>query len=841
MRQLLPAAVRLTLCLAAARAAAAQATPPAVRPAGGPGGAPGGAPGGRPAQPPPSGTAEVRGVAVDAAGGPVSSVTIAVRSRRDSALVAGALAGADGRFRVQGLAPGAYVLRTARLGYAPRLRAFTVSEPGQRVDLDTVQLTRVAATLSEVSVGASAAAMTVEPDRNSYRAKDVAPGAANASEVLEVVPSVQVDADGKVSLRGNENVVVQINGRPTPLRGQQLAAFLKQLPGPVVERVEVVPSPSAKYDPEGLGGIINIVLKQDADLGTSGGVTVQGMNAGRWNGSGNVGHQQGRATLFASYGFNIDERAFSGINDRERYGPARVFSSATDQDLTGTTLNRGHNVTANFDWRPTRRDVLSQAAVVNVRASGEDSRLAFTEFDASHAVSDRYLRPRGTHARGLLLDYTAAWKRTIAPRKHELNAEVRVNRTRDEEDNLFTRRSADGRTLLDGEANDVDARATQLTPQLDYTRPLGKASKLETGYRGNSRWLDREFDARRDDQGSGTWAASPLSNRFSFDEHVQAAYGVVTRTARKFELQGGLRAEYTARTFALAAERYPYDYFSLFPSAALSYGGSGATQTRLSYSRRIRRPGTQELNPFPQFFDVQNVFVGNPQLRPEFTDAVELGITRTGKLGTAQLSPFFRRTTDIIRVDIDPDAVVDGRAVTTVSFVNLATSNSFGTDFNTTLRAGKRLTAISNVNVFRLVTDGGSASALGSDAVAWSTRFNTTFQATPALALQAIYFYRSPMGIEQGRFAAFQMTTFVLRQKVYGDRGTLSLRVLDPFNTNRFAVRAGTDQMLQITQRRPGVRGVFLGFQYATGQAPRLRTPRQDQQAPAAAPGFGGP
>jgi hypothetical protein len=284
-------------------------------------------------------------------------------------------AATDG-FRVQGLAPGAYVLRTARLGYAPRLRAFTVSEPGQRVDLDTVQLTRVAAKLSEVSVGASAAAMTVEPDRNSYRAKDVAPGAANASEVLEVVPSVQVDADGKVSLRGNENVVVQINGRPTPLRGQQLAAFLKQLPGPVVERVEVVPSPSAKYDPEGLGGIINIVLKQDADLGTSGGVTVQGMNAGRWNGSGNVGHQQGRATLFASYGFNIDERAFSGINDRERYGPARVFSSATDQDLTGTTLNRGHNVTANFDWRATRRDVLSQAAVVNVRASGEDSRLA---------------------------------------------------------------------------------------------------------------------------------------------------------------------------------------------------------------------------------------------------------------------------------------------------------------------------------------------------------------------------------------------------------------------------------------------------------------------------------
>jgi hypothetical protein len=173
-----------------------------------------------------------------------------------------------------------------------------------------------------------------------------------------------------------------------------------------------------------------------------------------------------------------------------------------------------------------------------------------------------------------------------------------------------------------------------------------------------------------------------------------------------------------------------------------------------------------------------------------------------------------------------------------VSFVNLATSNSFGSDLNATVRAGKRLTTVSNVNVFRLVTDGGSLSALGSDAVAWSARLNATLQATPGLALQAVYSYRSAMGVEQGRFAAFQTTTFVARQRVYGDRGTLSVRVLDPFNTNRFGVRAGDDRLLQVTQRRPGVRGVFLGFQYATGQAPRLRTPRQEQQA-APSGGFG--
>jgi outer membrane receptor protein involved in Fe transport len=392
--------------------------------------------------------------------------------------------------------------------------------------------------------------------------------------------------------------------------------------------------------------------------------------------------------------------------------------------------------------------------------------------------------------------------------------------------------------VRDAEANEVDARVTQLTPQVDYTRPLGRA-RLEAGARGNSRWIARDFRARRDADGSGAWAASPLSSRFTFDEHVQAAYGLVSRTAGRLEVQGGARAEYTSRVFALAADRYPYDYLSVFPSAAVAYGGTGATQTRLSYSRRIRRPDARELNPFPQFFDAQNVFVGNPRLRPEFTDAVELGVTRTAGFGTVQLSPFYRRTSDIIRVDIDLDAVVDGRAATTVSFVNLATSSSYGADLNATVRAGRRLTGLASVNVFRLVTDGGSASALGSDAVAWSTRLNATLQATDGLALQATYNYRSPYGIERARWAAYQMTTLMARQRVYGERGTISVRVLDPFNTNRFAIRTANDRLLQLTERRPGVRGVYVGYQYATGRAPRLRQPRQEQQAPGPPPAFG--
>jgi outer membrane receptor protein involved in Fe transport len=295
-----------------------------------------------------------------------------------------------------------------------------------------------------------------------------------------------------------------------------------------------------------------------------------------------------------------------------------------------------------------------------------------------------------------------------------------------------------------------------VTAQADYTRTFATRSKLETGYKGNGRWLDNDFQVQKDALGTGVWVRSDLSNTFEFDEQVHAVYGVVSQNVGKWDLQGGLRAEYATRDFALAdsAESFPYNYGSLFPSGLVSYKLDDASQVKLSYSRRIRRPGTQELNPFPVFFDLQNVFIGNPNLNPEYTDAFELGYQRSWKMGSMQLSPFYRRTTDIIRFIIDTDAVVAGREVTSVSFKNLASGSSWGTDVNGSLRLGPIFSGFASFNVFKMVTEGTSGeSSLSSDAVAWSTRFNGTVNLSPKTSLQAMYMYRAPMNIERGRFS----------------------------------------------------------------------------------------
>ncbi|MDP9202032.1 MAG: TonB-dependent receptor [Gemmatimonadota bacterium] len=793
----------------------------------------------RPSGPPPSANGEVLGIVVDTADkAPVARASITIRNKADSALVTGALTTPDGAFHIQGLRSGAYYLRAVSIGFKPRNYTFEVTDAAPRANVGSIPLTRIAITLQSVQVAGERPLVVIEPDRNTYRAKDIAPAAANASDVLQATPSVEVDADGKVSLRGNENVAVQINGRPTPIRGTQLAAYLKQIPANIVERIEVVPNPSAKYDPEGMAGIINIVLKANTDLGLSGGLNTGFANAGRFNAGTNLGYQSGALTLFGTYGFNSDDRGIIGINNRERFDPTGAPMSFTNQDIDGRNKNAGHNFSTNVDYKLTDKDVISNALSLNRRHSNDGALAGYTELDASQAFLDRYVMDRNTKAKGFVIDNSLSWKRTIEPRKHELSTEVRFTRTKDDDTMLLWRepQNADGSSAgppIQGEINATDALTRQLIGQLDYTRPLASKTKLESGFKETARWLDREFTVLKDTPGDGNWLPSNLSNSFSFDERVHAGYGVLSQSVGKFDLQAGLRAEFASRTFELAGAQYPYSQNSLHPSGVIMYKPGEQSQIKASYSRRVRRPGSQELNPFPVFFDQQNVFLGNPRLNAEFTDAFELGFSKSGQLGSVQLSPFYRHTSDVIRVNLNTADTVDGREVTSISFENLDRADSWGTDLNTSLRLGPKFNGFAGFNIYKMVTDGGSQSALSSNAVTWTYRINVTSAVTPTVTLQANYWYRAPVNIEKGRFSALQMTNLTLRKKLDGDNMSVAIRFADPFDTMKFRIKAGDDNLTQITARKFGVRATYVTFQWNYGQAPKIRPPREEPAQPA--------
>jgi outer membrane receptor protein involved in Fe transport len=842
--------------------------PAAVRAQGGAppgGGAPGGGPPRAPGAGGPAGAAmpqaagQLTGRVLGAAGQGVANASVTVRGAegRDTALVGGALTRADGAFRVEGLRPGRYTVRVRALGFAPLVRrdvAVTAADP--RVDLGRLTLSAVAAQLTSVEVQADRSTESLAPDRNTFTVKDMpATAGGTAVDVLRNVPAVEVDGDNNVSLRGNSNVVVQINGRVSPMRGQALGNFLAQLPANMVAKVEVVSNPSAKNDPEGLGGIVNIVLKQQADLGTSGGFSGGGGSTGQVNANGNLGHQSGPWTLFSSYGFMHDRRTVSGFSSRSAMvGVGAVPGSGLNADLDGVMRPESHSFTGTAEYKAGAKDVLANNLVVNRRAMSRDFGSFYRAVDGAGTLTGRTDQRTDQSQGGTTLDYALTWRHTPDQQKNTLVTEVRANLGRDENDLAFSNASLrpDGSpsgvpTAL--ETNLTTERARAFFAQTDWTRELRKGTKLETGYKGIFRRQTSDFDVATA-AGTGPYAPDLFrSNAYTFYEHVNAVYGVLSQRAGRVDLQAGLRLETADTRFNLATtgRRYDNDYKSAFPSALASFTDARGRNFKASYSKRISRPDVRQLNPFGFREDQFTAFEGNPSLRPEYTHAYELGFQQPlgkgqrggpngggGTSGTLQITPFLRHTVSSVR----QVGRVDEAGILRLTFANAASVDQYGADMNLSVRRG-RFNGFGGGSVFEQVTDASNLGALGVGsrvrAFGWSARANGTLKLTPTLDLQGFTMYRAPMRVEQGRISRFALANIALRQKLRGDQASVTVRVMDPFGTMGWAVRANDGRVLQTMDRRFGARGTFLNFSYNFGKAPRIRArPQEQDQAPQA-------
>lgn len=826
----------LALFIACGTQAAYAQTPTQQRPAGQPGARPG-------AGVPQQGGAQLRGTVVDAATGrPIASATVAVRSRADSALVGGAVTRADGSFRVEGLRPGRYSVRVSHLGHtATTVSEVTVAPGATTAEVPAVRLAASAVQLEGITATAARSEVRMSADRNVFSTRDM-PAAAggNSTDVLRNVPAVEVDQDGKVSLRGNQNVAVQINGRAAPMTGDQLGQFLQQLPANMVDRVEVIPNPSAKYDPEGMSGIVNIVLKANADLGISGGTTLAAGTNDRLNGSGNLGYQRGALTLFGSVGLSRDGRDISGFANRTSLRNGVPFEY-TNQLLDGEGRAHSHNVNTSAEYKLSKES--SFASTFLVSGFGNDNKALndVRRLGASGDLTSRSnaLQFSGTDAN--TLDGTLSFRRVVQPRQNELSVEARYTRTSFDDATRFITEAltAQGQPTAAGSVPvrnlATDAANSERYLQADLTRMVSGV-RVETGYKGQLRTVDNDITAER--YVNGAWTDEG-SNVFGLDEQVHALYGVLTRNAGPFELQGGLRLERTDRgTNRADDELEPFtDYF---PSALVAYNLDESRQVKASYSKRIQRPQTQLLNSFYRYEgDLFNRFRGNPYLRPEYTDAYELGFQQSGRLGSLQLTPFYRHTVGAIRRTAGVGEVVGTDTVYTSTVENLATANSYGADANLSIRAG-RVTGSLGTSVFGQNSDGGTVAGLVSTStVGWSARGNANVRLSKRTDLQVFGMYRAPMDTEFGRQGAFAMTNFALRQKFLNDKASVTFRVQDPFNTMRFSsYQYNTDTALGYqldSERRFGARGAFISFNYTFGQTPRLRAPRQ--QEPQSDPG----
>ena len=771
----------------------------------------------------------VGGIVVDGATGePMEAATIAVWSGADSSLVTGAITDAKGAFAIEGLRRGRYYIEASFIGYRPlRIADVAVTPAAPRVDLGTIRLEPDNTFLDEVEVTAERAFVEVGIDRTVYNTKDqpVTAGG-SASDVLRNIPSVEVDIDGNVSLRGNQNVAILINGRPSPMTGEALTSFLQGLPSEMVERVEVIPNPSARYDPDGMSGILNIVLRQQADIGLGGNLTANGGTQSSFGASGNLNYGKGPWGIFTSYSLRGGNRDSEGDTFREN----RFMDPLTylDQEEIGERTMLSNTFNTTVDYRLSRQNTVSLSAMLSQRGGTNDGLTAYRTLDAGQDLTERLQRSTTSERSDFNMDYRLSFKRVLEAQRHELSAELRYEGEWEDDRGDYTQQLLTAAGAPAGpaelETSDVSEQNNEATFQIDYIRPLA-GGRLETGLKSELRLMNSEAYLEDFDHERGTWVPDVgQNNAFDYDQQIHAAYGIYAREAGRLGVQVGVRLEQALNTFDLktTGEAYDNNYFSAFPSAFLTYklqeSEAGSRSVKLSYSKRINRPNEWQLNPFGDFQDPLFRRVGNPYLNPEYTHSFEASLTQFTQGASLTLTPYFRRTVDVVRwyTEVTPDGV----SVTT--FRNLDESDSWGAEAIGTLRLGQRLNAFASFNAYRVVTDGSNVSSdYSNDAFGWAARGNATINLTPDLDLQLSYFYRAPMNVEGGRMGAMSRGDIGVRQKLWGERASLSLRLSDPFNTMVMRGWREDDRFYQQMRRDWNARQLNLTFTYNFGQQQR--------------------
>ena len=788
------------------------------------GGRPGGGPGGGPRLELADNTGAVLGrVADQQTEEPILLANVLVYQAGTEELVGGTTTNERGFFVVKDLEYGQYDVEVSYLGYEDWRREGIEIMGEQRVGrVGRVLLGAGASTLAEVEVTAERAAVEFGLDRKVFNVeRDVATSGGTAEDLLRNIPSVTVDLDGNISLRGSANVRILINGKPSALVGMNRQGFLQQLAAGTIESIEVLTNPSAKYDPEGMGGIINIIMKQQNRQGFNVQAAINVGTNDKYNGNVNLNYRVGKFNLTGGYSYNNDYRWFQG----ERYRTTTTADTfwIQDQRIDGDRSRLSHTFLGGVEY------FVGKRSTIGIKGNYSDQERANTAdrdnrflADANNLLFNSLRSEKGTNVGD-------SWEVAFDYRQRFRNdgQELTFSAQRSERNGIEAEDFFEGFTTADGtvlatsrQQNPQDEGNDNWLLQLDYTQNLSEETKLETGGRITLRGVFIDNQVLDFDATAGEFVElTDFSNVFLYQEDVYAAYGILKGTLGKWEWQAGVRAEQTNTTAELrepTIEEYPNDYFSLFPSGYLTYNLSETKGIQVNYSRRINRPRFRALNPFVDFGDPLNPRSGNPFLLPEFINSYELNYLSSSEKGSLTIGAYLRQINDMITRVSNPDPVT---GVNLRTYANLNSGRNYGLEFVGTLRPAKGLQIISSANAYRTEIFGtNQETELDVDGYQFSARVQTMYTLGKDWGLQLSGFYRSPGVRPQGEMRAMYSVDFGLRKPILKGKANITLRATDLFNTRRFSffTEAGGVTSDATFQRESRI--VYLGFNYSLRQ-----------------------
>ncbi len=750
---------------------------------------------------------------------PLGFANVVIYTFGDS-LVSGTTTDIDGNFEIKNLPLGGYRLEASFIGYGTETLNVELSEIERFFTVGDLALGTGGQDLEEVVVTADRAVMQLGLDRKVFNVEEtVAASGGSAEDLLRQLPSISVDLDGNVSLRGSGNVRFLINGRPSGLVGTDPATFLRSLTAASVERIEVITNPGAAYDPDGTAGLINIVLKTKRDDGFNLTLNANVGTNNKFDGSLDLNWRKGKFNSFAGLSGRYDERFFRGFRDQTgRIGDstfARLFT------FNGDRVRESQRLRLGTEYSISKRGILGIQGNYQLESS-QNNNNRLTQFFDGENVLDRTsnrieTQPGDEDDWEVNLDYTT----TFAKEGRKLSAAAQFSRNEEFETEFYDE------NIIDAEGNfleEIRQRAPsqegrdQLLLQLDYEQKFGEF-KFETGWRSTLQEIttDADFDqfAQND-----FFTIDSLSNLFSYREDIHAAYVTFGGKIEDLTFSAGLRAEQAFTTSDLQepvadATVFENNYFKLYPSVFLGYAFDENTTLQVSYSRRINRPRVGALNPFVDRGDPFNLRSGNPFLLPELINSFELNVQQRFGLGTITAGGYFRQLNDLI------SRISESRqgGVTLSTRANLDRGRNYGLEVIANLRPTKKFEITASANGYRSEIVGlADNENIDANGYLFSGRVQGGYELPAGIQMQFTWFYRSPGIRPQGRIKTIQSLDLGFRKEILDKKGAITLRATDIFNTRRYRFETFLTDLTTDSEFQRESRIVYLGFQYSLQQ-----------------------
>ncbi|WP_430817731.1 TonB-dependent receptor domain-containing protein [Carboxylicivirga sp. RSCT41] len=677
---------------------------------------------------------------------PVEYATIAIYNADDDSVINGTISDQDGNFKIKGLKQGKFYVVVSFLGYENKRYDDIIVDGGRdMIDLGNITLGSENQSLEEVEVIAERQSVEFHIDKKVVSVgKQMTSASLSAVEVLENVPSVRVDIEGNVSLRGSTGFTVLIDGKPTVLEPSDV---LRQTPASTIENIEIITNPSAKYQPDGTGGIINIITKKNRMQGVQGLVNAKAGTFGMYGGDFLLNWRK------KNVNFNIG----ADYNNRPFPGETSTRREIYDGDKTTTIAAAGDNergfygggIRGGLDWDITERDNFGVSFRVGKFNMGGDSELDYFERYMPQDSIAQYFSTNDYQRSGNFYSLTGNYTHKFAQKGHELAAQLNYRRyDGDEYSENFRRQN---NAITDGTKTTEVGPNTRWELRLDYTKPIGESDAFEAGFQGRAGIGDDETRLYNWVIDEGDFVEQEENrNTTSMDRNIYALYSVYKGKLSDFGYQLGLRGEYTDRTISSSGvnETYVIDRFDFFPTVHLSYQLPSDNQVMASYSRRIDRPRGWYLEPFVTVVDQYNVRSGNPDLAPEYIDAFELGYLKEWEKVQLSLEGYYRITHD--KIDRIRTPYEDDPEVFLSTYDNIGSDYSLGVEAMLNIPVAKwwEMNLMGNLYDYRIESDYSGVEDRTS--FNWSSRVNNSFVLKKNIKLQIDGNYDSPSATAQG-------------------------------------------------------------------------------------------